>query len=82
MSPRLPLLIVVVMVFVFIMVVDAEQCPGESQDFAEGDKDGVVDFAARRNDKTGNQQAAAYCNEGKGIKMRRSMFRMMNLPFK
>ena len=49
--------------FVFIMVVDAEQCPGESQDFAEGDKDGVVDFAARRNDKTGNQQAAAYCNE-------------------
>ncbi len=59
MSPLLPLLIVVVMVFVFIVVVNAEQSPRESQNLAEGDKDGIMNFAGRRHYEAGNQEAAA-----------------------
>jgi len=47
------------MVFVFIVVVNAEQSPRESQNLAEGDKDGIMNFAGRRHDEAGNQEAAA-----------------------
>ncbi len=48
---------------VFIMVVDAEQRPCESQDLAESDKHGVVYFAGRRQYETCNQETAAYQNQ-------------------
>ena len=50
--------------FVFIVIVNAEKCPCESQDFAKGDKDGVVDFAGRRNNEACNEQTTANENQG------------------
>ena len=41
------------------MVVDAEKRPRESQYLAEGDEHGVMNFAGRRHDEAGDQQAAA-----------------------
>jgi len=46
--------------FIFVMVIDTEQSPRESQNLAEGDKDGIMNFAGRRHDEAGNQEAAAY----------------------
>jgi len=45
--------------FVFVVVIDAEQCPRESQYLAEGDENGVMNFAGRRHYEAGNQEAAA-----------------------
>jgi len=48
------------------MIVDTEQCPGEGEDFAESDKDGVVDFARRGQNKSGYEQSAAEGDKGDG----------------
>ena len=57
------ILLIFLMVFVFIVVVDAEKRPRESQNLAEGDKNGVMNFAVRRHYEAHNQQAAANDNQ-------------------
>ncbi len=57
------ILLIFLMVFVFIVIINAEQRPCESQDLAESDKHGVVYLAGWRQYETGNQEAAAYKNQ-------------------
>ncbi len=51
---------------VFVMIVDAEQCPGEGEDFAEGYQHGVVYLARRRQNKPCHEQSAAEGDKGNG----------------
>ena len=45
------------------MIFHSKHRSGKGEYLTESHEDGVVDFAGRWNDKSGNQQTAAYDNE-------------------
>lgn len=53
------ILLIFLIGLVFVVIINTEQSSGESQNLAEGDENGVVNFAGRRYDKTSYQQSAA-----------------------
>ena len=57
------ILVIFLMAFVFIVIVDTEKRPRESQDLAECDEDGVMNFAGRGHDEAADQQTAANDNQ-------------------
>lgn len=55
------------------MVIDTEQGARESQNLAEGDKDGIMNFAGGRQNKTGYEKPASdddKCDGGEKLQCR------------